>query len=246
VNPDLNIEKVEGKGTPIVFIHGWMGSKEVWSQVKKNLDLENPLILYDQRCHGNSECSEFSIEDLTKDLEKITEEAEKPVLVGHSMGGMTALKYSKMSENLSGMLLLATSASTPETEYRSPEFLLNQISDAAKEKITEILADKNRKDGENRENILTDIGLKEILEVDRKPLLHGLKAMMEYDVRKELEKETALVVAGEKDKVIPPEQSEKLSEILNCEFRMTDTSHLMLQENPEKIAEITENFVEKL
>lgn len=242
---DLNIEKVDGEGTPLVFIHGYMSSKKVWNQVRDSLELENPLIFYDQRCHGESQCSEFSIEDLARDLEYITEEMDEPVLVGHSMGGMTALKYSTLSENFSGLLLLATSASTPETDYSSPEFLLNQVSDAAKEKITEMLPD-TEEDESTRKNALADIELKDIIEVDREPMIYGLNAMRRYDIREDLEEETALVVAGEKDRIIPHEQSEKVAQLLKCEFMLIDSSHHMLQDRPEKIAEITQKFLRKL
>ena len=243
---NLNIEKIAGTGTPIIFIHGWMGSKEVWSQVRENIELDNPLIFYDQRCHGQSKCSEFSIEDLARDLEKITQDLDEPILVGHSMGGMTSLKYSTLSENFSGLLIFASSASTPETDYKSPEFIMHQIKDAGKEKINEILTDKTENNQKSSDNIFTDIGLNEIIETDKKPLIYGLNAMRTYNIQEDLEDERALVVAGESDRVIPSKQSKKVAELLNCEFKLIDSSHLMLQEEPEKIADITENFVKNL
>lgn len=246
MKPELNIEKIEGKGTPIVFIHGWMGRKDVWDQVRGKLEVENPLIFYDQRCHGKSTCSKFSIEDLARDLETITEEMEEPVVAGHSMGGMTALKYSTLSENFSGLLLFATSASTPETEYKSPKFLLSQIDRVAKEKLSSITADNKDKEEDSQKNTFAGSGLKNMLKTGRKPFTHGLNAMRNYDIREELEEETALVVAGEEDKVIPSKQSKKVAELLNCRFTLIDSSHRMLQEKPEKIAEITQKFMKNL
>ena len=238
---DLEVEKVEGTGTPVVFIHGWMGSKESWKQVRENLELDNPMIFYSQRCHGRSECSGFSIEDLAHDLEQITEELDDPILVGHSMGGMTALTYSTVSENFSGMLLLATCASTPEPKYRSPSFFLEKLGDMARQKWAEMITDNY---AENADPEIREFSISELIQADRKPLVKGLKAMIDYDVRERLQDENALVVAGRNDNTIPKKQAEEVAELLNCEYREIDATHLMLQETPGKIAEITEEFTE--
>ena len=238
---DLEIEKIEGEGTPIVFIHGWMGSKESWKQVREELDLENPMIFYSQRCHGESGCKDFSIEDLAHDLEQITEELEEPILVGHSMGGMTSLAYSTISDNFSGLLLLATCSSTPEPKYKSPSFFLEKLGEMARQKWAEMITDNYAEDADPE---LRNFSIKELLEADKDPLVKGLKAMIDYDVRDQLEEEKALVVAGKNDKTIPKKQGEKVAELLNCSYREIDSTHLMLQETPEKIAEITEEFVE--
>ncbi|MFB6147508.1 MAG: alpha/beta fold hydrolase, partial [Candidatus Nanohaloarchaea archaeon] len=125
---DISYRTVEGDGTPLVFIHGWLGSKESWRQVEKELDLENPMVFYDQRCHGNSSCSKFDFDDLAEDLEQLLEMlgVEEPVLVGHSMGGMVALKYAAEKE-VSGLCLLGTSAETPEPDNHSPRFFLEKF-----------------------------------------------------------------------------------------------------------------------
>jgi pimeloyl-ACP methyl ester carboxylesterase len=236
----LDIEKIEGTGTPIMFVHGWLGSKNSWDQVREELDLENPEIFYSQRCHGDSGCEEFSMEDLASDLEDITEDLEKPLIVDHSMGGMTALKYSTMSDNFSGLVLFGTCASTPRPSYRSPQYFLDMLGDMAREKWAGLIADNYAEGNEE----MREQSFRELLNADLKPIRYGLKAMIEYDVTGELREENAVVVAGEKDGAIKPEQSRELSELLDCEFRLIDSSHLMLQEKPEEVAEIIEEFVE--
>jgi pimeloyl-ACP methyl ester carboxylesterase len=236
---ELDIEEIEGTGTPIVFVHGWLGSKNSWDQVRDEPGLENPQIFYSQRCHGDSGCQEFLIEDLASDLEEITEELEKPVIVGHSMGGMTALKYSTMSDNFSGLVLLGTCASTPKPNYESPQYFLDMLGDIARDKWAGLIAD-NYAEGSQK---MREQSFRELLDADTEPITNGLKAMIEYDVTNELEKENAIVVAGEKDGAIKPEQSRKVSDLLDCEFKLIDSSHLMLQERPEKIAEIIEDLV---
>lgn len=235
----LKVEKIPGEGTPIVFVHGWLGSKESWSQVKEELEIDNPLIFYDQRCHGESPCSNFRIEDLAEDLGKVISELdEEPFIVGHSMGGMTALQYSTKNDNYCGLVLLGTCASTPRPKYRSPKFFLEKLEELARDTWAEMIADNYAEDSpEVREG-----AVQELKNAGRKPVVYGLKAMIAYDVRDELSDENAKVVAGEKDSAIPVEQCRELSELLNCDLEVINSSHLMLQETPEKIAEIIDVF----
>jgi 3-oxoadipate enol-lactonase len=236
----LKYEKKEGEGKPLIFVHGWLGSRESWKSVIGELEIENPVILYDQRCHGESSCSEFLMEDLAEDIRKITEDLEEPVIIGHSMGGMAALQLSTISDNFSGLVLLATCASTPDPRYRSPGFFLEKLGDMARQKWAEIIADNYAEKGEEEMRRQT---ISELKQAGREPIINGLKSMIEYDVTEELEEESAVVVAGSKDTTIPPDQSGKVAELLNCEFQKINTTHLMLQDKPEKVAGIIENFV---
>ncbi|MFB6144611.1 MAG: alpha/beta fold hydrolase [Candidatus Nanohaloarchaea archaeon] len=237
----LSVEKVEGRGIPIVFVHGWLGSKESWKQVREELDIEKPLVFYDQRCHGESPCSEFRMEDLADDLGKVVGGLdEKPVIVGHSMGGMAALRYATNNDDYQGLVLFGTCASTPRPKYRSPKFFLEKLGELAREKWAEKIADNYAEDSpEVREG-----AVKELKNAGREPIIHGLKAMIDYDVRDELGKENAVVVAGEKDSAITVEQCREVSDILGCELKTLDSSHLMLQETPAEVAEEIEAFAE--
>jgi pimeloyl-ACP methyl ester carboxylesterase len=209
----LSYEKKEGEGTPLVFVHGWLGSRESWKSVIEELEVENPLIIYDQRCHGESACSNFLMEGLAEDMEKITEGLEDPVIIGHSMGGMAALQYSTVSDNFSGLVLLATCASTPDPRYRSPKFFLEKLGEMARQKWAEIIADNYAEKGEEHLQRQT---IEELKQAGRELIINGLKAMINYDVTQELEEENAVVVAGKKDTTIPPGQSRELAELLYC------------------------------
>lgn len=238
----LNVGKVEGEGTPIIFVHGWLGSAESWEQVREELSVENPSIFYDQRCHGESSCRNFLMEDLAADLEKVVETLdESPIIVGHSMGGMAALQYTSGKGSHSGLVLLGTCASTPRPKYRSPKFFLERLSEMARQRWAEMIADNYAE----RSPEMREGAVQELKDAGRKPVVNGLKAMIKYDVRDELEKEDAVVVAGEKDTTITVEQSSELAELLDCRLEIIDSSHLMLQETPETVAEIIKDFTEK-
>jgi esterase len=86
-----------GQGQPIVILHGLFGSCDNWLTMSK-LIAEKGYAVYalDQRNHGRSPRSEvFDYEAMASDLHEFIEEnnLEKPILIGHSMGGKTVMNY---------------------------------------------------------------------------------------------------------------------------------------------------------
>lgn len=239
---ELEVEKVEGNGTPLVFIHGWLGSKESWSTVRSKLDIDNPLVFYSQRCHGESSCESFKMDDLAKDLETVTENLNEPILIGHSLGGMTALKYSTISDNYSSLLLFGTCASTPKPKYKSVKYFLDNLGKIPRKKWAEMITDNY---AENANQKLKDLSITELCKSDKKTLKIGLQAMNNYNVCQSIKDEEALVVAGSGDQAVQRKQAKHLSELLNCKHMEINTTHLMLQEKPIKASNIIENFVKK-
>lgn len=93
----LNYKQTGETGQPLIILHGVFGSLDNWLSISKILAEKGfKVYLIDQRNHGRSPHSdEFSFELLSADLhEFITlHEIKDPVLVGHSMGGKTVMKY---------------------------------------------------------------------------------------------------------------------------------------------------------
>lgn len=235
----------EGSDRPVIFIHGWLGSRNFWKLITPYFDLDNTLVFYDQRCHNDSDCSEFDIENLADDLHILIEELEleDPVIVGHSMGGMTALQYAVRYDNLSGLCLLGTSASTPDPENKSVKYFLDKFDELEREEWASKIADNYVSRTENEK--IKEMTRKELKEADKEPIKYGLKAMINYDVRESLKEldMPALVVAAEHDGAITMEKSRALVDLLDCELKKVNTSHQMLPEKPEIIANLISSFV---
>ncbi len=86
----------EGTGFPIVIVHGLYGSSDNWLTVAKKLSAEYQVFSVDQRNHGRSPNSDdHSYESLRNDLAEFFDEhhLEKAVVMGHSMGGKTAMSF---------------------------------------------------------------------------------------------------------------------------------------------------------
>ncbi|WP_414837938.1 alpha/beta fold hydrolase [Candidatus Nanosalina sp. VS9-1] len=237
----------EGEGRPIVFIHGWLGSKDFWKLLMPYLETERPVLTYNQRCHSKSTEEDFTVKDMAEDLDELLEALDivDPILVGHSMGGMTALKYATLYENFSGLVLLGTCADTPDPENRSVSYFLEQFEEIPRREWAEKIADNYI---QGRNDKIRDMTVKELMKADKRPVKAGLEAMMSYDVRKDLEEvdTQALVIAGEKDGAITMEKSKNLADLLDCRLETVDTTHQMLPERPEEIAGLIDNFCTQL
>lgn len=242
---DLAYRTVDGDGVPLVFVHGWMGDMESWERVDTFLNVPNPKLFYDQRCHGDSSCARFTFQDLADDLHRLLqqEDVEDPVIIGHSMGGMTALTYATMYDNLSGIVLIGTCASTPEPEINSPEHFLETLDTDDRERWAEQIAE-NYMPGDGNRFLKFEVK-DELLEGDEEALRYGLEAMVEYDVRDALTDVTvpAHVIAGEQDAAITPEKAQEVADLLDCQIDWIDASHLLLYEAPRAVARRMEAFL---
>lgn len=85
-----------GAGDPIIILHGLFGSSDNWLSIGKELSDTHSIYLLDQRNHGQSPHSNsFDYSAMANDLEEFIEEHElvNPVILGHSMGGKTAMEF---------------------------------------------------------------------------------------------------------------------------------------------------------
>ena len=86
----------EGEGFPLVIVHGLYGSSDNWLTVGKKLSAKYKVYMIDQRNHGRSPNSdEHSYEAMKYDLAEFFDQQniEKAILMGHSMGGKTAMCF---------------------------------------------------------------------------------------------------------------------------------------------------------
>jgi pimeloyl-ACP methyl ester carboxylesterase len=87
-----------GSGRPIVFIHGWSLSGEIWQpQVDWLVAQGHRAIVYDRRGHGRSDkpATGYDYDTLADDLAAVLEltDATDATLVGHSMGAGEIVRY---------------------------------------------------------------------------------------------------------------------------------------------------------
>ncbi|HSV50505.1 MAG TPA: alpha/beta fold hydrolase, partial [Burkholderiaceae bacterium] len=83
-----------GEGPPVVILHGLFGSGRNWMQIANALADSYRVYLPDARNHGASPWADaMSYPEMALDVLALIERErlERPVLIGHSMGGKTAM-----------------------------------------------------------------------------------------------------------------------------------------------------------
>ncbi len=107
-----------GKGQPVVLIHGWPLSKEMWEyQVGDLVNAGFRVIKYDRRGFGKSTkpWDGYDYDTLSDDLKAILEELDlrNAVLVGFSMGGGEVVRYLHRNGNDRVAKIVLISSVTP-------------------------------------------------------------------------------------------------------------------------------------
>lgn len=100
-----------GDGTPFIILHGFLGMGDNWKTLAKHFSKSNfEVHLVDQRNHGRSFHSEdFDYDLMVDDLKQYceTHNLNNFVLLGHSMGGKTAMLFaSKYPEMISKLIIV--------------------------------------------------------------------------------------------------------------------------------------------
>ncbi|CAM3634826.1 hypothetical protein GCM10009799_26210 [Nocardiopsis rhodophaea] len=93
-------------GPPIVLVHALGRTLEDWEAMTPLLTRRHPLYAIDLRGHGRSEDGAWTLDGLLDDLIRVIGHfgLERPVVVGHQLGGMLAVAYGARSSRLTAVV----------------------------------------------------------------------------------------------------------------------------------------------
>lgn len=109
--------QTQGQGEPILFIHGWSFEGSIWSKQIEDLFSNYSVITLDLPGHGRSDYKKEV--DIIEDISFIVNELRlgKINLIGHSLGGLIALKLSlKYPELIRKLILIGAPAKFVKSE----------------------------------------------------------------------------------------------------------------------------------
>tara|TARA_R110002049_G_scaffold26847_3_gene93107 strand:+ start:3641 stop:4408 length:768 start_codon:yes stop_codon:yes gene_type:complete len=110
MNKELH-SNIIGEGRPFIILHGFLGMGDNWKTLAKQFAESNfEIHLVDQRNHGRSfHSDDFDYELMAKDLKDYceTNNLKDIVLLGHSMGGKTAMLFATKYPDLVNKLIVA-------------------------------------------------------------------------------------------------------------------------------------------
>lgn len=137
-----------GKGPPLIILHGLYGSSDNWVSVGRKLSSNYEVYIIDQRNHGKSPHStqhnyQLLKEDLLEFMDK--QSIEKAIILGHSMGGKTAMFFAvDYLEKVSSLIIVDISPKsykdTKSTQLLSHSNIINSMYKVDFSKV------KNRED----------------------------------------------------------------------------------------------------
>ncbi|HEX2535835.1 MAG TPA: alpha/beta hydrolase [Chitinophagaceae bacterium] len=133
-----------GQGRPVVLIHGWPLSKDMWEyQIDDLVNAGLRVIKYDRRGFGKSDkpWNGYDYDTLTGDLNVLMEtlDLRDAVLVGFSMGGGEVVRYLSRygSERVSRIVLLSSVtpflAKTPGNDEGVDQSVIADMMESMKE-----------------------------------------------------------------------------------------------------------------
>lgn len=239
--------KEKGTGSPIVFVHGWMEDYSMWNSQIDYFSKSHRVIAYDQRGHGRSDKPKkgYSVKTLSDDLYNFTQKLNvgKFTLVGHSMGGMTAMMFAlDHPDQVSKLILVSTSAKTATSMRVMLWFLIHALPYS-------IFADssvdfKYYKPSKQIKNEAVDRAL-------RTPKYAACESLREfcsnYDIQDKISniKVPTLIIVGDKDTSTPVSMSRYLRK--QIEFSklaiVPDSKHMPMIERAEMVNEVINEFL---
>jgi len=122
--------KILGSGQPLLILHGFLGMSDNWKTLGNKYAENFEVHLIDQRNHGRSfHSEEFSYDLMVNDLKKYidTHKLENCILLGHSMGGKTAMQFAITHPQLIHKLIIADIA--PKTYPAHHQYILKALSE---------------------------------------------------------------------------------------------------------------------
>ncbi len=136
-----------GANAPVVLLHGLMGSGACWTALAKGLEHEFDVVMPDARGHGGSSApdDEYHYDALASDVLGLIGclELSHPILIGHSMGGMTAaVAAQRSSTSFRGLVLVDPTFISPQRQHEVwASDVVDQHRRALETSRSELLAD---------------------------------------------------------------------------------------------------------
>ena len=233
--------RTEGKGKPVMLLHGFGENGNLWNEQVDALKENNLLIIPDLPGSGKSEMlnGEVFINDYAEVIKALADEVifknkeghgEKFSLIGHSMGGYITIAFAeKYPELLSSFgffhsSAFADSSKKKETRKKGIEFITKHGTEAfIKTLALNLFCDKSKNEKPELLGKLIELGKS----ISPEALIQYYHAMMARPDRTLILKtfeRPVLLIAGKSDSVIPIEDSLE-------QFRMPSVSSVHLLKN---------------
>ena len=245
-----------GSGEPLVILHGLMGMLDNWQSLAKDYAERFEVYIIDARNHGHSpHNSEMNYEVMMYDLLEFCHEHDlsEIYLLGHSMGGKTAMKFAQNFPDFVSKLIIADIA--PVSYPIRHDIILKGLESLNLNTI------KSRGEAERLlENYIPEIGVRQFilkssywLEKGKLALRFNLKAIRENieiigeETTDAMFKKETLFIRGENSNYILNKYQGLIDEYFpkNTVVTLPNSGHWLHAEQPKMFLEETLIFLLK-
>ncbi len=240
----------QGKGAPVVYVHGLGGTSAVWEPQILALRDSYSCIHFDLRGSGSSAADlPLSIEHWVDDLAEIMDESgvEHASVIGHSLGSLIAQHFAcSQPHRVDKLALLGVNRSPPDERraailQRAQEVRRNGMASIIDGLLQTALAETTRRD---KPTVVAAV--REMIESqDRFAYARSCEAMA-ASTRPNLNSFDApvLLVAGLDDPVSPPSISKQFADEIGAKLELLpDCGHWMPLEQPQRLNRILADFL---
>lgn len=243
---------ISGKGTPLLFLHGFLENLSMWNTVIPHFTRTHTCIAIDLLGHGKTDCLGYihSMENMAEAVKAVLEELKisNAAIIGHSMGGYVALAYLDLfPEMVTRLLLLNSTSLSDSTERKINRDRAIQIVKKNPNAYTS-MAIANLFASKNRANFSTEIDVikKEASKTPLQGIISALEGMKIRKDRSEILKNfkgPKTIFAGKEDPVLLYKQNMQVALRCKTDLISFDGGHMTYLENKAEFLRSLQDFL---
>jgi pimeloyl-ACP methyl ester carboxylesterase len=245
----ININNIElayirqGKGMPLVLLHGYPLDHHLWDEVIPLLKDTFDIIVPDLRGFGESTTVNipYTMDDFASDIAGLLDQrgVKKTAIAGHSMGGYIALAFARLyPERVSGLGLVSTQVLADPPDRKEGRY--KSAADVAEKGIDGVVETMTTKFTPNER--LQEFARKSMQAQQPSAYIGALKAMAERKDSTPLLAEMrhpVVIIHGDADALIPIERAREVKAALPEAHlvEIAGAGHMPMMEDGKKTAE---------
>lgn len=249
---DVHYLRTGGDKPPVVLLHGLMANGACWTPLARALEKDYDVVMPDARGHGKSGAPDqgYHYDNLAADVVSLIDALglAPPVVVGHSMGGMTAaVVASQNPKRLRGLVLADPTFLTPQRQREVYESdVANQHRRILNLPRQDLLAEMRGRHSRRSQEIIellaharfhTSIHAFGVLTPPNPDYMQLINTLVV----------PTLLVFGDAGSVVSPEMAEELAWLNPCleVLQIEEAGHGIPYDQPERFSAVVQTFLRK-
>lgn len=237
VDDEIVHYEVLGRGRPLIFVHGWLGSWRYWIPTMQALSAEYRTYALDLWGFGDTSkrAERYSLEMQVELLHGFMDQLGilKAAFVGHGLGGVVAVRFARAYPDWADRAMAVSAPLTSAavaSQLSNPGLSLPALSEA-------VLGKGPAVDTIHAETRKADVAAVET----------SVRAVLSHDLKTDLKELRAacLLVHGEKDTLIAPPSDGALAEMTNNVHRLglDESRHFPMLDEAAKFNRLLGDFL---